>query len=164
MMTTSTTTKRTRKKKWWSTSKNTVTTIGTAKAIIRHSIQSWRYLLNPRKSAMDLINTIDDFTDRPTLFSSAFMAVPVSKRRQAYKSDFVPRKFGVIRAHPDFDDVFRRQQQPDISGLLLNWVALDGRCFLPIKLKGHLLTLLMQASFIKLEFHRTEFASVFWLP
>ena len=77
-------------------------------------------MLNPRKSAMDLINTVDDFTDRPTLFSSAFMAVPVSKRRQAYKSDFVPRKFGVIRDHPDFDDVFRRQQQPDISGLLLN--------------------------------------------
>jgi len=73
-------------------------------------VVEYKYMLNPRKSAMDLINTVDDFTDRTTLFSSAFMVVPVSKRRPAYKSDFVPRKFGVIRDHPEFEDVFRRQQ------------------------------------------------------
>ena len=46
------------------------------------------YVLNPEKSAMNLIHTVPDFTDRGKIFSSAFMAVP----KGLYKSSFIPRK------------------------------------------------------------------------
>jgi len=67
----------------------------------------YKYVVNPRKTSMDLINSVEDFTDRSALFSSAFMAVPVSTKKPAYKSTFVPRKFGVISDQP-FDNVFQR--------------------------------------------------------
>merc|ERR1719259_1400349 len=67
----------------------------------------YKYVVNPRKTSMDLINSVEDFTDRSALFSSAFMAVPVSTKKPAYKSTFVPREFGVISDQP-FDNVFQR--------------------------------------------------------
>ena len=76
-------------------------------------VVEYKYVLNSRKSAMDLINTVDDFTDRSALFSSAFMAVPVSRKSKAYKSDFVPRKFGVITGS-DFVNVFQQGKQSSI--------------------------------------------------
>jgi len=56
-------------------------------------VVEYHYVLNPQKSSMSLINTVEDFTDRTALFASAFMAVP----KASYKSTFVPRKFGVIK-------------------------------------------------------------------
>ena len=56
-------------------------------------VVEYQYVINPQKSSMNLINTVPDFTDRAAMFSAAFMAVP----KTAYKSNFVPRKFGVLQ-------------------------------------------------------------------
>ena len=50
-------------------------------------VVQYEYKLNPNKTSLELIRSVQDFTDREKILSSAFMSVP----KQEYHSEFVPR-------------------------------------------------------------------------
>ena len=62
-------------------------------------VVEYDYSLCHDKSSLDLIRTVNDFTDRNKILSSMFLAVP----RNRYRSDFVPRKFAV--KNEEFNDL-----------------------------------------------------------